>query len=42
MDLLKQIKQNAAKYNMRIVLPEGTEPRTLKAAQIIIKEKLAD
>lgn len=41
MDLLKQIKQNAAKYNMRIVLPEGTEPRTLKAAQIIIKEKLA-
>jgi len=41
MDLLDQIKQNASKHNMRIVLPEGTEPRTLKAAEIIINEKIA-
>jgi phosphate acetyltransferase len=41
MDLLDQIKQNAALYNMRIVLPEGTEPRTLKAAHIILNEKIA-
>jgi phosphate acetyltransferase len=41
MDLLSQIKLNAVKHNMRIVLPEGTEPRTLKAAEIILKEKIA-
>lgn len=41
MDLLNQIKLNAVKHNMRIVLPEGTEPRTLKAAEIILKEKIA-
>ena len=41
MDLLNQIKLNASKHNMRIVLPEGTEPRTLKAAEIILKEKIA-
>jgi phosphate acetyltransferase len=40
-DLLDQIKQNAAKHSMRIVLPEGTEPRTLQAAQIILREKIA-
>jgi phosphate acetyltransferase len=41
MDLLDQIKRNAARQNMRIVLPEGTEPRTLKAAGIILNEKIA-
>jgi len=41
MDLLDQIKLNATKHNMRIVLPEGTEHRTLKAAEIILKEKIA-
>jgi phosphate acetyltransferase len=41
MDLLDQIKLNAARQNMRIVLPEGTEPRTLKAAEIILHEKIA-
>jgi phosphate acetyltransferase len=41
MDLLNQIKLNATKHNMRIVLPEGSEPRTLKAAEIILKEKIA-
>jgi phosphate acetyltransferase len=41
MDLLNQIKLNAAKNNMHIVLPEGIESRTLKAAEIILKEKIA-
>ena len=35
MNLLEQIKENAKKYNKRIVLPEGTEERTLKAADIL-------
>lgn len=41
MDLLEKIKQNATKLNKRIVLPEGAEPRTIKAAAIILKEKIA-
>ncbi|MCK9254902.1 MAG: phosphate acetyltransferase [Bacteroidales bacterium] len=41
MDLLNKIKENARKHEMRIVLPEGTEIRTLKAADQIIEEKLA-
>ncbi|HKK81312.1 MAG TPA: phosphate acetyltransferase, partial [Prolixibacteraceae bacterium] len=41
MDLLEQIKSNASKLNKRIVLPEGVEPRTLQAASIILKEKIA-
>jgi phosphate acetyltransferase len=41
MDLLEQIKTNASKLNKRIVLPEGAEPRTLQAASIILKEKIA-
>ncbi|MCT4614809.1 MAG: phosphate acetyltransferase [Marinifilaceae bacterium] len=41
MDLLQQIKQNASQHNKRIVLPEGTEERTLKAADIIIEEGIA-
>ena len=41
MDLLEKIKQNASKLNKRIVLPEGNEPRTLQAAAIILKEKIA-
>jgi len=41
MDLLQKIKENARKHEMRIVLPEGTEIRTLKAANQIIEEKLA-
>ena len=36
MNLLEQIKENAKKYNKRIVLPEGTEERTLKAADILL------
>ena len=41
MELLEQIKMNAIRYDKRIVLPEGTEERTLKAADIIIAEKIA-
>ncbi|MCG8476813.1 MAG: phosphate acetyltransferase [Cytophagales bacterium] len=41
MDLLTQIKENAKKYNKRIVLPEGEEERTLQAAHQIVKEGIA-
>jgi len=41
MELLERIKQNARKYNQRIVLPEGYEERTIKAADIAIEEELA-
>lgn len=41
MELLDIIKLNARKHNMRIVLPEGNEERTIKAADIAIKEELA-
>ncbi len=41
MDLLQKIKENAKKHSKRIVLPEGTEERTLKAADQIIEEGLA-
>ncbi len=41
MKLLDQIKENASKLNKRIVLPEGEEPRTLKATEIILKENIA-
>lgn len=41
MNLLDHIKENARKQNMRIVLPEGYEERTIKAADIAIREGLA-
>ncbi len=41
MDLLNAIKQGARELNKTIVLPEGTEERTLKAANQIIEEGLA-
>jgi phosphate acetyltransferase len=41
MELLERIKENAKACNKRIVLPEGTEERTLKAADIVIQEKIA-
>ena len=41
MNLIDQIKENARKYNRRIVLAEGEEDRTLKAADRIIGEKIA-
>jgi len=42
MELLEKIKCNAKKHNMRIVLPEGTEERNIKAADIAISEGLAN
>ncbi len=41
MNLLEQIKEKAKQSSKHIVLPEGTEPRTLEAASIILKEGLA-
>ncbi|MGC3977308.1 MAG: phosphate acetyltransferase [Paludibacteraceae bacterium] len=41
MRLLEEIMQRAKDNLQRIVLPEGTELRTLKAADIILKEKAA-
>jgi len=41
MELLERIKENARKHNKRIVLPEGLENRTLKAADILIAENIA-
>ena len=41
MDLLENIKSKARTHSMRIVLPEGLEERTLKAADTIMDEGLA-
>lgn len=42
MDLFKTLKATAIANKQRVVLPESTEPRTLKAADTIIAEKIAD
>lgn len=41
MSLIKSIRENAQQLNKCIILAEGTEERTLKAADFILKEKLA-
>lgn len=41
MQLLESIKQKAKSLKKTIVLPEGTEERTLKAANIILEEGIA-
>jgi len=41
MNLLEEIKLKAKSHNKRIVLPEGLEERTLKAADEIIREGIA-
>jgi len=41
MDLISKIKENARKYQQRIVLPESHDERTLKAADIALKDNLA-
>lgn len=41
MEILKRVYQNAQKYQKRIVLPEGAEPRTLRATEIVLNQKLA-
>ncbi len=42
MDLLKQIIERAKANKQRIVLPEGTEERTIKAADQLIADGVAD
>ncbi|MGI5848563.1 MAG: phosphate acetyltransferase [Christensenellales bacterium] len=42
MGLMDDIKQKARAAKKRVVLPEGTEERTIKAAEIISKEGIAD
>lgn len=41
MNILEQIKLRAQQNPRRIVLPEGTEPRTLEATNIALGEKIA-
>lgn len=41
MDLIKTIREKASKDCKRIVLPEGTEERTILAADQVIRENLA-
>ncbi|HNW83020.1 MAG TPA: phosphate acetyltransferase [bacterium] len=41
MDFIRSLHQKAIAASKTIVLPEGSEPRTLKAAEIITREKLA-
>ena len=38
MTILEQMTERAKQNPRRIVLPEGDEPRTLEAANIILKE----
>ena len=39
MDLIKEIVSRAQANKQRIVLPEGTEERTLKAANMILTDE---
>ena len=41
MDLFEQLKAKAQNQPQRIVLPEGTEPRTLTAADRILADGIA-
>ena len=41
MDFVKKMKAKAAAMQKRLVFPEGTEIRTIKAARILVDEKLA-
>ena len=41
MDFLSEVKEKAKTLNKTIVLPETTDERTLKAAEQILKEKIA-
>ena len=42
MDFIKRFKENARNNKKHIVLPEGLEPRTLKAANIALEEDIAN
>ena len=41
MDFVREMKQKAKTLWKKLVLPEGTEPRTVKAAKILVDEELA-
>ncbi|GHV84655.1 phosphate acetyltransferase [Spirochaetia bacterium] len=41
MDFVKEMQAKAKSLQKKLVLPEGTEPRTIKAARILVDEKLA-
>jgi phosphate acetyltransferase len=41
MDFVKDMRQKAKNLQKRLVLAEGTEPRTIKAARILVDEALA-
>ena len=41
MDFITTMKSKAASMRKRLVLPEGTDPRVMKAARIIMNEQLA-
>ena len=41
MDILEQMIARAKANPQRIVLPEGDEPRTLEAANILLRDKIA-
>jgi len=41
MNAVERIKERARKNPRRVVLPEGTEPRTILAAKKLVEEKLA-
>ena len=42
LNLINQIVARAKANRQRIVLPEGTEERTLKAANMILTDEVAD
>ena len=41
MDFVQEMESKAKSLQKKLVLPEGTEPRTVKAAKLILEEKLA-
>lgn len=42
MNFIESLHEKAVKANKKIVLPEGSEPRTLQAARIVVDKKLAN
>ena len=42
MEIIKQIREKAKAKHKRVVLPEGTEERMIKAAKEIVSEKIAE
>lgn len=42
MSIVEKIKAKAKSDMKKIVLPEGTEPRTVKASELIVKERIAE